>query len=641
MLGNKTMTTKDKYEAIIVGGGHAGTEAASVLSRMGHKTLLVTQDPKTIGQMSCNPAIGGVGKGHLAKEIDALGGIMAVAADQAGIHFKKLNSSKGKAVQATRAQADRALYRAAVQQMLRNQTNLVVVGGMVSRLLFEGERIKGVVTSCGKTYLSKCVILTVGTFLNGKIHIGKERLSGGRIGDKPSLELALQLKEIAPRVDRLKTGTPPRILKKSINFKCLEKQPGDSPRPVFSFVGSRKQHPKQVNCYLAYTNQETHRIISNSLAESPLFDGSITSNGPRYCPSIEDKVVRFKDKSRHQIFIEPEGLGSSEVYPNGISTSLNKKDQERFVRSIEGFESAIISRPGYAIEYDYFDPRDLKATLETIQVRGLFFAGQINGTTGYEEAAAQGILAGINAGLKIQNKEPWVPGREEAYIGVLSDDLVTRGTNEPYRMFTSRAEHRLLLREDNADSRLTTKGRELGVVSEGRWKVFCEKRNAIEKEKQRLTNIFVSIKTIKRLGGGAKRKAIEKTAYALLKRPDVNYRKLVSLPGVGKRDRPKKEKVFLGEQIQEQIETDAKYEGYLFRQKKEVKKQQAYKNTPLPEDINYSLLPGLSNEAKQKLKEFAPETIGQAARIQGITPASLSVLLVHLKKRGLKKAQGL
>ena len=641
MLGNKTMTTKDKYEAIIDGGGHAGTEAASVLSRMGHKTLLVTQDPKTIGQMSCNPAIGGVGKGHLAKEIDALGGIMAVAADQAGIHFKKLNSSKGKAVQATRAQADRALYRAAVQQMLRNQTNLVVVGGMVSRLLFEGERIKGVVTSCGKTYLSKCVILTVGTFLNGKIHIGKERLSGGRIGDKPSLELALQLKEIAPRVDRLKTGTPPRILKKSINFKCLEKQPGDSPRPVFSFVGSRKQHPKQVNCYLAYTNQETHRIISNSLAESPLFDGSITSNGPRYCPSIEDKVVRFKDKSRHQIFIEPEGLGSSEVYPNGISTSLNKKDQERFVRSIEGFESAIISRPGYAIEYDYFDPRDLRATLETKQVRGLFFAGQINGTTGYEEAAAQGILAGINAGLKIQNKEPWVPGREEAYIGVLSDDLVTRGTNEPYRMFTSRAEHRLLLREDNADSRLTPKGRELGVVSEGRWKVFCEKRSAIEKEKQRLTNIFVSIKTIKRLGGGAKRKAIEKTAYALLKRPDVNYRKLVSLPGVGKRDRPKKEKVLLGEQIQEQIETDAKYEGYLFRQKKEVKKQQAYKNTPLPEDINYSLLPGLSSEAKQKLKEFAPETIGQAARIQGITPASLSVLLVHLKKRGLKKAQGL
>ena len=641
MLGNKTMTTKDKYEAIIVGGGHAGTEAASVLSRMGHKTLLVTQDPKTIGQMSCNPAIGGVGKGHLAKEIDALGGIMAVAADQAGIHFKKLNSSKGKAVQATRAQADRALYRAAVQQMLRNQTNLVVVGGMVSRLLFEGERIKGVVTSCGKTYLSKCVILTVGTFLNGKIHIGKERLSGGRIGDKPSLELALQLKEIAPRVDRLKTGTPPRILKKSINVKCLKKQPGDSPRPVFSFVGSRKQHPKQVNCYLAYTNQETHRIISNSLAESPLFDGSITSNGPRYCPSIEDKVVRFKDKSRHQIFIEPEGLGSSEVYPNGISTSLNKKDQERFVRSIEGFESAIISRPGYAIEYDYFDPRDLRATLETKQVRGLFFAGQINGTTGYEEAAAQGILAGINAGLKIQNKEPWVPGREEAYIGVLSDDLVTRGTNEPYRMFTSRAEHRLLLREDNADSRLTTKGRELGVVSEGRWKVFCEKRNAIEKEKQRLTNIFVPMKTIKRLGGGAKKKAIEKTAYALLKRPDVNYRKLVSLPGVGKRDRPKKEKVFLGEQIQEQIETDAKYEGYLFRQKKEVKKQQAYKNTPLPEDINYSLLPGLSSEAKQKLKEFAPETIGQAARIQGITPASLSVLLVHLKKRGLKKAQGL
>jgi tRNA uridine 5-carboxymethylaminomethyl modification enzyme len=635
------MTTKGKYEAIIVGGGHAGTEAASVLSRMGHKTLLVTQNPKTIGQMSCNPAIGGVGKGHLAKEIDALGGIMAVAADRSGIHFKKLNSSKGKAVQATRAQADRTLYRVAVQQILRNQANLTVVGGMVSRLLLEGETVRGVVTDGGKTYLSQCIVLTVGTFLNGKIHIGKEQLDGGRIGDKPSTELALQLKEISPRVDRLKTGTPPRILKKSINFNCLEKQPGDTPRPVFSFVGSRKQHPKQVNCHLAYTNQETHHIISDSLAGSPLFDGSITSNGPRYCPSIEDKVVRFKDKSRHQIFIEPEGLGSPEVYPNGISTSLNKKDQVRFVRSIEGFGSAIISKPGYAIEYDYFDPRDLKGTLETKQVEGLFFAGQINGTTGYEEAAAQGVLAGINAGLKIQNNEPWTPGREEAYIGVLSDDLVTRGTNEPYRMFTSRAEHRLLLREDNADSRLTPKGRELGVVCESRWKTFCEKRSAIEKEKQRLANVFVPIKTIKRLSGGTKRRAVEKTAYDLLKRPDVNYRTLVSLPEVGKRTKPKNEKSFIREQLQEQIETDAKYEGYLFRQKKEVKRQQMYKNTPLPEDINYSLLPGLSNEAKQKLKEFAPETIGQAARIQGITPASLSVLLVHLKKRGLKKAQGL
>ncbi|MBM24024.1 MAG: tRNA uridine-5-carboxymethylaminomethyl(34) synthesis enzyme MnmG [Gammaproteobacteria bacterium] len=633
------MTTKNKYEAIIVGGGHAGTEAAAALSRMGHKTLLVTQDPKTIGQMSCNPAIGGVGKGHLAKEIDALGGIMAVAADQAGIHFKKLNASKGRAVQATRAQADRALYRRAVQQRLYSQACLTVVGGMVSRLLLEGETIKGIATETGKIYLSRCVILTVGTFLNGKIHVGKEQLGGGRIGDRPSVSLAHQLKEIAPRVDRLKTGTPPRILKKSISFDFLEEQAGDTPRPVFSFIGNRKQHPKQVSCHLAYTNQETHHIIRNALTESPLFDGSITGNGPRYCPSIEDKVVRFKDKSRHQIFIEPEGLVSTEVYPNGISTSLNKKDQVRFVRSIEGFGSAIITKPGYAIEYDYFDPRDLRATLETKQVRGLFFAGQINGTTGYEEAAAQGVLAGINAGLKIQNNEPWTPGRDEAYIGVLSDDLVTRGTNEPYRMFTSRAEHRLLLREDNADSRLTPKGRELGVVGEERWKIFCEKRKAIEKEKQRLANIFVPLKALKRLDNRAKNKAVEKTAYDLLKRPSVNYRKLVSMPEVGKRTKPRNEKDFVAEQIQEQIETDAKYEGYLFRQKKEVKKQQTYKNTALPEDINYSRLPGLSNEAKQKLKEFSPETIGQAARIQGITPASLSVLLVHLKKRKLTKSK--
>ncbi len=640
-MENRLKANKDKYDAIVVGGGHAGTEAASVLSRMGHKTLLVTQDPLTIGQMSCNPAIGGVGKGHLAKEIDALGGVMATAADQAGIHFKKLNSSKGRAVQATRAQADRALYRSAIQKNLLNQPNLTIVGGMVSRLLLGGNKTKGVVTEGGNTHLARCVVLTVGTFLNGKMHVGQKQTEGGRAGDMPSIKLAEQLKEIAPRMGRLKTGTPPRILKESINFDLLDEQPGDTPRPVFSFIGNRKQHPQQVSCHLAYTNQETHRIINDSLTGSPLFNGSIKGNGPRYCPSIEDKVVRFKDKSRHQIFIEPEGLSSPEIYPNGISTSLKTEDQERFVRSIKGFEAAIITQPGYAIEYDYFDPRDLSDTMETRQVKGLFFAGQINGTTGYEEAAAQGILAGINAGLKLQNKKPWVPGREEAYIGVLSDDLVTRGTNEPYRMFTSRAEHRLLLREDNADTRLTPKGREIGIVDDNRWEIFCEKRNIVEKEKQRLASIFVPPKTIKQLDSNAKQKTIEKTAYELLKRPNVNYAKLISLPGVGKRKNQSEEKAFVREQANEQIETDAKYEGYLFRQKKEVEKQQLHKNTRLPEDINYSSLPGLSSEAKEKLKEFAPETLGQAARIQGVTPASLSVLLVHLKKRSLKKAEGL
>ena len=633
------MGKKEKnYDAIVIGGGHAGTEAAAVLSRMGHKTLLLTHNKQSIGQMSCNPAIGGVGKGHLTKEIDALGGLMARAADLAGIHLKTLNASKGKAVQATRAQADRGLYKQAIQSQLKEYPSLVLAEGAASKVLIEGDALKGVETESGERYYSKRLVLTVGTFLNGVIHTGREQISGGRKGDKPSIVLANQLLEISPRTGRLKTGTPPRLLRSSINFGLLQEQAGDEPRPVFSFMSSRADHPKQVSCYITHTNEETHKIIKDSLKDSPLHTGAIEGVGPRYCPSIEDKITKFAEKTRHQIFVEPEGLDSNEIYPNGISTSIEAKKQEEFVRSIIGFENAEITQSGYAIEYDYFDPRDLKPTFETKTIKGLYFAGQINGTTGYEEAAAQGLIAGINAGLAINEMNPWVPERSEAYLGVLSSDLITRGTSEPYRMFTSRAEHRLLLREDNADQRLTPTGKKLGVVSEERWSAFNHKTEVFNKEKKRLSQTHIMVSDLEGLNQ-AQQKDNKKPAYNFLKRPGVTYAAITKT--IGERDGYNKEPELLRESVDTLIETEAKYEGYVNKQKREIEKQKTNSNTKLPRDIDYSAMPGLSNEIKQKLTEFAPETIGHAARIEGVTPASLSVLLVHLKKQKMKKAEGL
>jgi tRNA uridine 5-carboxymethylaminomethyl modification enzyme len=624
------MKYSNQFDVIVVGGGHAGTEAALAAARMGCRTLLLTHNIETLGQMSCNPAIGGIGKGHLVKEIDAMGGLMARATDQAGIQFRILNASKGPAVRATRAQADRVLYKQAVRQVLENTPNLTLFQQAVDDLIVEGERVSGVLTQMGLQFNAPTVVLTVGTFLGGRIHIGLENYQGGRAGDPPSNALAARLRELPFNVERLKTGTPPRIDGKTIDYSEMTPQPGDDPVPVFSFTGKAEQHPQQVACHITYTTKQTHDIIRGGLDRSPMYSGVIEGVGPRYCPSIEDKVVRFAERDAHQIFVEPEGLGTTEVYPNGISTSLPFDVQYEFVRSIKGFENAHITRPGYAIEYDFFDPRDLRPSLETKFISGLFFAGQINGTTGYEEAAAQGLIAGMNAALKVQEKEAWTPRRDEAYIGVLIDDLITRGTNEPYRMFTSRAEYRLLLREDNADLRLTESARELGLVADKQWQAFSEKKNAIEKEQQRLHATFVhpdktDAEKIETIIG--KPLAREARMWELLRRPELSYAKLVQL---GHLDNP-----VTDEKVIEQLEIQAKYAGYIDRQHDEIAKQQRHEATRLPADLQYDQVTGLSAEVSEKLARIRPETVGQAARIPGMTPAAISILLVHLKKRKL------
>lgn len=620
----------DHFDVIVIGGGHAGTEAAMAAARMGRQTLLLTHNIDTLGQMSCNPAIGGIGKGHLVKEIDALGGLMAHATDRAGIQFRTLNASKGPAVHATRAQADRVLYRLAVRTALENQPNLMIFQQPVEDLIVENDTVTGAVTRMGLKFRAKSVVLTVGTFLDGKIHIGLENYSGGRAGDPPSVSLSHRLRELPLRVGRLKTGTPPRIDARTIDFAKLTPQFGDNPIPVFSFMGSADEHPEQMPCHITYTNEKTHEVIRNNLDRSPMYAGVIEGIGPRYCPSIEDKVMRFADRNQHQIFLEPEGLTSNEIYPNGISTSLPFDVQMQIVHSMKGMENARIVRPGYAIEYDFFDPRDLKQTLESKYLHGLFFAGQINGTTGYEEAAAQGLLAGLNAARYSADQEGWFPRRDQAYIGVLVDDLCTLGTKEPYRMFTSRAEYRLMLREDNADARLTETGRELGLVDDARWAHFSEKMELIEKERQRLRDIRVhpqseSVKEINAILNTPLSK--EATGEDLLRRPEMDYNRLMTLsdfaPGVN------------SAAAAQQVEIQVKYEGYISRQQDEIQRQLRNENATLPVDLDYKQVSGLSNEVVAKLNDHKPTSIGQASRISGITPAAISILLVWLKKQGL------
>jgi tRNA uridine 5-carboxymethylaminomethyl modification enzyme len=623
-------TYSESFDVIIVGGGHAGTEAAMAAARMGVRTLLLTHSMETLGQMSCNPAIGGIGKGHLVKEIDAMGGLMGTAADQSGIQFRILNSRKGPAVRATRAQIDRSLYRQVVRPALENQENLFIFQQAVDDLIVRGEEVRGVVTQAGLKFMAPTVVLTVGTFLGGKIHIGDSNHAGGRAGDPPSIALANRLRELPFNVGRLKTGTPPRIDGKTIDYSQLQVQPGDDPVPVFSYIGNANQHPQQISCHITHTNEQTHDIIRGALDRSPMYNGKIESTGPRYCPSVEDKVMRFADKTAHQIFIEPEGLTSNEVYPNGISTSLPYDAQIGLVRSIKGFENAHITRPGYAIEYDFFDPRELSPWLETRFIKGLFFAGQINGTTGYEEAAAQGLLAGLNAALQTQSKEPWFPRRDEAYLGVLVDDLATMGTTEPYRMFTSRAEYRLMLREDNADIRLTEKAYNLGLIDDNRWRLFSEKRDAVDQEAERLKKIRVgspklSVEITKSVLEQPIRKDIN--LLQLLRRPEITYADIAKLPNIAVDG--------IDPKVTEQVEIQVKYSGYIQRQEEEIARNKRHEDAELPNEIDYQQVRGLSSEVIEKLSKHRPINLGQASRIQGVTPAAISLLRIHLKKQTL------